>query len=143
MKVEQLKGTKPLMEATHLVAPELHAEFSLLGGPFCELGRRFGLVRGSNTVLLGLTIGVGLWLVVLTLAFIEGVTSQIFTLRLIGGHVRLLIVIPLFFICESWINPRMTAFVRGIAQTGIVQPSALPALGAEVARIRQWNDGWG
>jgi hypothetical protein len=117
-------------------------DFSLLGGPFYQLGRRLGLVRGSNMVPFGLTIGVGLWLVVLTLAFIEGVTDQIFTLKLIGGHTRLLVVIPLFFICESWINPRMTAFVRNIAQSGIVPPSALPALDAEVARTGRWRDAW-
>jgi hypothetical protein len=118
------------------------ADFSLLGGPFFQLGRRLGLVRGTNTVLVGLTIGVGLWLIVLTLAFIEGVTDQIFTLRLIAGHARLLVVIPLFFICESWVNPRMTAFVRAIAQAGIVPPSALPALDAEVARTNRWKDAW-
>jgi hypothetical protein len=118
------------------------ADFSLLGGPFYQLGRRLGLVRGTNTVLLGLTIGVGLWLIVLTLAFIEGVTDHMFTLRLIAGHARLLVVIPLFFICESWINPRMTAFVRTIAQSGIVPPSALPALDAEVARTNRWKDAW-
>src|SRR5579871_5051950 len=108
------------MEATHRVAPKSPAGFSLLGGPFYEIGGRLGLVRGTNTVLLGLMIGVGLWLVVLTLAFIEGKIGSLFTLRLIGGHVRLLVVIPLFSICESWINPRMTAFVRTISQSGVV-----------------------
>jgi len=130
------------MEATHIVAPDSPAGFSLLGGPFHQLGRRLGLVRGTNTVLFGLTIGVGLWLVVLALAFIGGVTGQIFTLKLIGGHARLLVVIPLFFICESWVIPRMTAFVRTIAQWGIVPPGALPALDSEVARISRWKDAW-
>jgi hypothetical protein len=118
------------------------ADFSLFGGPLHRLGCRSGLVRGTNTVLLGLALGVGLWLIVLTLAFIEGVTDHMFTLRLIAGHARLLVVIPLFFICESWVNPRMTAFVRTIAQSGIVPPSALPALNAEVARTNRWKDAW-
>jgi len=118
------------------------ADLSLLGGPLYQLGRRLGLVRGTNTVLLGLTIGVGLWLIILTLAFIEGVTDRMFTLQLIAGHARLLVVIPLFFICESWVNPRMTAFVRTIAQSGIVPPTALPALDAEVARTNRWKDAW-
>jgi hypothetical protein len=57
-------------------------------------------------------------------------------------HARLLVVIPLFFLSESWVNPRMTEFVRAIAQTGIVPTSAQPALRKEVARIRRWNDAW-
>jgi len=127
----------------HPVARESPVDFSLLGGPLCGLGRRLGLVRGgSNTVLLGLTLGVGQWLVLVMLAAIEGNAHSLFTLRLIAGHARLLLVIPLFFLCESWINPRMTAFVRKIVQTGIVPPSAMPALDAEVARISRWKDAW-
>lgn len=39
--------------------------FSLLDGPLHELGRRLGLVRGeTNTVLLGLAMGWGLWLLI-------------------------------------------------------------------------------
>jgi hypothetical protein len=126
-----------------MVAPESSVGFSLLGGPLHQLGRRLGLVRGgTNTVLLGLTIGVGLWLVALALALIEGVTGRFFTLGLLGVHARLLVVIPLFFMCESWIDPQMTEFVRTIAQSGIVPPSALPALGAAVARTRRWKDAW-
>jgi len=143
MNVQKVERTKPSMEATHIVAPEAPADFTLLGGPLYQLGCRIGLVRGgTNTVLLGITIGVGLWAIVLILAFIEGIAGQIFTLRLIAGHTRLLVVIPLFFICESWVSPRMTAFVRTIAQSGIVPPSALHALDAEVARISRWKDAW-
>jgi hypothetical protein len=36
----------------------------------------------------------------------------------------------------------MTEFVRTIAQSGIVPPSALPALDAAVARTRRWKDAW-
>ena len=39
---------------------ESPASFSLLGGLSTQLGRRLGLVRGTNTILLGLIIGVGL-----------------------------------------------------------------------------------
>jgi hypothetical protein len=125
-----------------MVAPESSVGFSLLGGPLHQLGRCLGLVRGgTNTVLLGLTIGVGLWLVALALALIEGVTGRFFTLGLLGVHARLLVVIPLFFMCESWIDPRMTEFVRTIAQSGIGR-RALPALDAAVARTRRWKDAW-
>jgi hypothetical protein len=71
--------------------------FSLMGGPLHEIGRRLGLVRGTNTVRLGLALGVGMWLVILALCALEGVTSRLFELSVIGGSVRLLVAIPLFF----------------------------------------------
>ncbi|MEK6263146.1 MAG: BamA/TamA family outer membrane protein [Planctomycetota bacterium] len=63
--------------------------FSLLGGPLHRLGCRLGLVLGgTNTIALGLALGVSG-----VLAFIEGISHQIFSLSLIGGHVRLLVAI--------------------------------------------------
>ena len=116
--------------------------FSLLGGPLHRLGRRLGLVRGTNTVLLGLTLGVGLWLVVVALALVEGVTDRLFDLSVIGGHARLLLVIPLFFICESWVDPRMTAFAATMTTSGVVPPAARVTLDALLARTRRWADAW-
>lgn len=132
--------TTPSMKARYIVAL---GGFSLLGGPLHHLGCRLGLVRGgTNTVLLGLTIGFGLWLVTAALAFIQSFSDRFFALALIGGHVRLLVVIPLFFICESWVDPRMTAFVGRLTQSGIVPPGGLSALDREVARISRWRDAW-
>jgi hypothetical protein len=55
--------------------------FSLLGGPLHKLGRRLGLVRGeTNTFLLGLALGWGLWLLIVALALMEGVTNLVFSL---------------------------------------------------------------
>jgi hypothetical protein len=76
------------------------------------------------------------------LAFFEGVSQQLFSLSVIGGHVRLLVVIPLFFICESVLDPRLTEFVRMIVRSGVVPPNALPALESEIARTGRWKDSW-
>jgi len=74
-------------------------DFSLLGGPLHRLGCRLGLVRGgTNTVALGLALGALLWTVLVALALIEGVGHRLFSLSVIGAHVRLLVVIPLFFL---------------------------------------------
>jgi len=130
------------MEATRIVALESPAGFSLLGGPLHQLGRRLGLVRGTNTTPLGLAIGVGLWLAIFALAAIEGLAGQLFSLKLIGIDARLLVVIPLFFVCETWVNPRMTSFVRAIVKSGVVPPSEVPSLNAAVTRIRRLKDAW-
>ena len=111
--------------------------FSPLGGPLHQLGRRLGLVRGTNTVRLGLAPGVGLWLIVVALALLGGNTDQIFQLSVIGGHARLLVAIPLFFKCESWVGPRMTAFVTTILATRVVPPGAADALNVEVMRANR------
>jgi len=117
--------------------------FSLLGGPLYELGRRLGLVRGeTNTILLGLALGWGLWLLIVALTLIEGVTNEMFSMLVVGAHARLLLVIPLFFVCESWVAPRMAAFVGTISRSGVVPPDASPALNAEVLRIRRWTNWW-
>src|SRR5262245_30728607 len=107
--------------------------FSLIGGPLHQLGHRLGLVRGTNTVLIGVTLGIGLWFVILILAVVQGRADGMFEMSVVAVHVRLLLVIPLFFICESWVGPRMTAFVAEIANTGVVPRAETAALNALVA----------
>jgi len=97
---------------------------------------------GTNTVPIGLALGAGVWTAVVVLAFLGGVTNRLFSLSVIGVHARLLVVIPLFFASESWVAPRMTAFVRSLADWGTVPRSALPALDEEVGRIGRWKDAW-
>jgi hypothetical protein len=66
----------------------------------------------------------------------------VFSLSVIGAHIRLLVVIPLLFICESAFDPRVTAFVRGLVASKIVRPPALSALEADIARAARWRDSW-
>lgn len=117
--------------------------FSLLGGPLHRLGCRLGLVRGgTNTVALGVALGAFLWIVLAALALVEGLSDQVFSLAVIGGHVRLLVVIPLFFLCESVLDPRLTGFVRTIVRSEVVSRTALPQLESEIARIARCKDAW-
>jgi hypothetical protein len=117
--------------------------FSLLGGPLHRLGRRLGLVREeTDTVRLGLVLGILPWLILLLLALIDGLGRELFSLPVIGGHVRLLVAIPLFFLCESVVDPRMAAFVDSTLRSRAVAPGSLPALESEIRRIRRWKDSW-
>lgn len=126
-----------------IVEPDGIARFSLLGGPLHGLGRRVGLVRGANnTVPLGLALGLGPWAVVVALALAEGLGQRIFSLSLIAAHVRLLLDIPLFFVCETWVDPRMKSFVDTIVRSEILPGAARPALDSEVARTVRWKDSW-
>jgi hypothetical protein len=115
--------------------------FSLLGGPLHRLGLRAGLIRpGGNTVPLGLAIGGGLWLVLVALALVDG--FDLTSLTVIGGHVRLLVAIPLLFWAQSMLDPRVAEFVRGLERSAIVARADLPALQAEIARITRWKESW-
>lgn len=117
--------------------------FSLLGGPLHRLGCRLGLVRGgTRTLALGLALGLIPWSILMVLALIEGAGQQIFSPSLIGVHARLLLAIPLFFLCESLLDPRLAMFVRTIVHSEVVPPHARPALEAEIARISRWKDSW-
>jgi len=117
--------------------------FSVLGGPLHRAGRRLGLVRGeTNTIMLGLVLGWGPWLLILGLALIEGITDRMLSMALVAAHARLLLVIPLIFVSETWVTPRMAACVATIARYGIVSSDDRPALDAEVSRTRRWANWW-
>lgn len=119
------------------------AEFSLLGGPLHRLGSRAGLVRhGTNTFLVGVVLGLVPWVIGVLLAAAEGNLSQLFSLEVIGAHVRLLVAIPLFFACESILDPQLGRFTRYCARTGLLADEALAAFETRLARTMRWRDAW-
>jgi len=118
-------------------------EFSLLGGPLHWLGCRLGLVRGgTNTFRLGVALGLLAWGVLMLLALLQGFGHKVFSLAVIGVHVRLLVAIPLFFVCETWVVPRMAEFVRNIVRSGLVPETELPALASDIRRVGRMKDSW-
>jgi hypothetical protein len=132
-----------IQEIEETIVTQKHQEFSLLGGPLYQLGCHLGLVRGgTNTVAMGLVIGALLWIGLVLVAFLTGDSQRLFSLAVIGAHVRLLLCIPLFFLAESWLAPRWSTFVSMIASSGVVPSNELPALNSEVARVVRWKDWW-
>ena len=118
-------------------------EFALFGGPLHWLASRLGLVSdGTNTTLLGVALGVLVWGVLMLLALLQGFGYKMFSLAVIGVHVRLLGAIPLFFICESWVAPQMAEFVRNIRRSGVVPRKVLPALASEIIRADRLQSSW-
>jgi len=118
------------------------ADFSLLGGPLHRLGIRAGLVRNGNTVRLGFSIGLFLWAVLVVLALVGDAMAPLFSMPLIGTHARLLLVIPLMFISETVLDPRMSAFANGLARRGIVQEHQHAQLDSIVTRVCRLKDSW-
>ena len=118
-------------------------ELSFFGGPLHWLGRRLGLVRGgTNTVLLGLTLGTLGWGVLLLLALTEGYGAKVFSLDVIAIHVRFLVAIPLFFLCETWVFLQMAEFARYIVRSGLVPETSLPDLESDIHRVGRMTNSW-
>lgn len=115
----------------------------MLGGPLYRLGCRLGLVRErTNTVRLGIALGLLAWVVLLLLSFSEGAGLKLFSLSYAGVHVRFVIAIPLMFLCETWISPTILEFSRYIVRSGLVPAPSLPALASLVGRIGRMKDSW-
>jgi hypothetical protein len=118
-------------------------DFSLFGGPLQRLGRRLGLVRdGTNSFRLGLVLGLIAWGVLVVLAILQGVGQKVLSLSMVGIHIRFLVAVPLFFLCETWVAPRMAEFVRNIVRSGVVPEAGYPALTSVVRRIGRLKDPW-
>jgi hypothetical protein len=97
-----------------------------------------GRVRaGTNTFPLGLVLAGWAWGVLVLLSLRQGMAPRVFSLALIAGHVRLLVAIPLFFLGETWVAPRMTEFVGNILDSGLVPLLPLFLLEYPVAQIAE------
>jgi hypothetical protein len=121
----------------------LSQDLSLLGGPFHQLGCRLGLVRhGTNTVLFGLAIGLFLWVVALVLVLVGGDIEGVFSLSVIGSHIRLLVAIPLMFVCEGMLDPRVSEFARLLVRWGLVPKEGAAALDSAIERVNWWQRSW-
>lgn len=117
--------------------------FSLLGGPLQSLGCKLGLVRSNgNNVAMGIALGGSVWLLLMALALIEQLTPQVLSLSVVGGHVRLLLVIPLLFLCETFFDLHAGRFVRTIVESQVVPQTELPEFYAEISRITRLQRSW-
>jgi hypothetical protein len=118
-------------------------DFSLLGGPLHGLATRLGLARHrTDTVRLGLVLGVGPWLVGVLLSAVGGDLARLFTVEVIGAHVRLLVAIPLLFACESVLDPQLGRFARYCVRSELLDDESRAAFAAVLARTARWRDHW-
>lgn len=115
----------------------------MLGGPLHRVGQRLGFVRDkSNGVRFGFVLGWFSWLILISLAQWEGVGQKLFSLALVAAHVRLLVVIPLFFLCETAVDAKLREFVQLLVRSEVAPPAMLPALESEIARVQRWSNSW-
>jgi hypothetical protein len=87
-------------------------------------------------------LGLLAWGVLVLLTLLLGFGHKVFSFAVIGVHVRLLVAIPLFFLCETWVVPLMAEFARGIVSSGLVPDAELPALQSDIRRVSRLKDSW-
>lgn len=118
-------------------------EFSLLGGPLHRLAGRLGLVRdGTNTLPVGVALGVVPWLIGILLAAAEGDLARLFSVDVIGAHVRMLVGIPLLFACETVLAPQLGRFARYCERSGVLPGEESAAFRARMTRTMRWTAAW-
>ena len=108
-----------------------------------EVGRKLHLVRGTHdTIRLGVALGITTWLIGVLLALFEGAGERVFSIMFIGAHVRLLVVIPLLFLCESMVDPRFATFADAAVSAELIPESEIPRLQAGIRRLQRWRNAW-
>jgi hypothetical protein len=118
-------------------------EFTVFGGPLNRLGEKLGLVRNNtNSIRIGLVLGLLTWIILMFFTLLQGSMQKTLTLAFLAGHVRFLVVIPLFFVCETWVAPRMTEFVQNILNSGLVSESERPVFDSVIRRIYRLKNFW-
>jgi hypothetical protein len=118
-------------------------EFSVFGGPLKKLGERLKLVRaGTDSTRFGLALGLSTWSILFIIALLEGTVQRFFSINILAGHIRLLLAIPMFFICEAWVGPRIGEFVGNSMNSGLVPDSERQTLAQTIHRINRMKDSW-
>jgi hypothetical protein len=55
---------------------------------------------------------------------------------------RMLVVIPLLFVCESMLDPRLSEFTRFLVRWRLVPDEQVAALNAAIDRVNWWQRSW-
>jgi hypothetical protein len=110
---------------------------SLIGGPLHRFGARLGLVDAvqGRSVPMGIAIGGVLWAGIALLALLSGSLDVAFSLGVLGGHVRPLVAIPLFFVCETMLGPHLRRLAEGLRMAEIVRGDQSDRFEAAIARF--------
>jgi len=118
------------------------------GGPSYQLMQRLGLIRGADPSILRRSIAflALTWLPLLVLSLLDGhalgqTPHESFLLDF-AAYARFFIAVPLLFVAEVVVGPRLTSaglqFIRG----GFVLPDEYPAFKKAIARVAQRRESW-
>ncbi len=116
------------------------------GGPAYRLMQRIGLIRGEapsveRRIIAFLAVT---WVPLLILAWWEGLavgpTPRQSLLLDFAAFARFLVAVPLVFIAEVIIGPRVTAAGLHFVRAGLVTPEDYPAFEQAIRRLARWRE---
>jgi hypothetical protein len=119
------------------------------GGPAYRLMQRFGLIRGeapsvARRIIAFLAVT---WVPLLVLSWWEGLaigpTPRESLLLDFAAFARFLVAVPLLFIAEVTIGPRVTAAGLHFVRAGLVTPEDYPAFEQAIRRLARWRESLG
>ncbi|MCI0682731.1 MAG: hypothetical protein L0Y71_11580 [Gemmataceae bacterium] len=110
------------------------------GGPAYRLMQRVGIVRGDDpSVRRRIVLFIAItWVPLLLLSVIDGhalgaTPRQSFLLDF-ATYARFFVAVPLFFVAEVVVGPRLTAAARQFVEAGFVRPEEYPAFDRAIER---------
>jgi len=119
------------------------------GGPAYRLMQRIGLIRGEDPSVQRRIIAflAVTWVPLLILAWWEGLavgpTPRQSLLLDFAAFARFLVAVPLVFIAEVIIGPRVTAAGLHFVRAGLVTPEDYPAFEQAIRRLARWRESLG
>ena len=110
--------------------------FSLVGGPINDLAVRGAARLGlRNNLHFGIALSMVLWIVLVLLAMVNGSANQLFSIGALPVHARLLVAIPLLFLCERLFDNAVRQTCRGLVRSGVVAGEVKAALDRDADRL--------
>lgn len=129
----------------HDSSPEWSDVSLVQGGPLHTLGRKAGLPNGGwGLIARGLVLAGVAWIPLAVLSALEGHLaggSRVPFGHALGSHVRLLALIPLYFLAEAGFDLRARQVLRGLVESGVVPASQWAPLTTALRRARRWSQG--
>lgn len=129
--------------------PQLAIERELYferGGPAYRFMQRIGIIRGDDPSINRRILGflAITWVPLLLFSLLDGYAlgptpRQSFLLDF-ATYVRFFLAVPLLFVAEVVVGPRLTAAGLQFAQAGFVRPEEYPAFDRAVARVVRWRE---
>ena len=116
------------------------------GGPSYRLMQRIGLIRGEDPSIRGRIVAflVVTWIPLLVLSLWEGLafgpTPRESLLLDFAAFARFFIAVPLLFVAEVTIGPRMTTAGRHFVRAGLVRPEDYAAFDQAIQRLARWRE---
>lgn len=101
------------------------------------------MIGGSRAPAVGAALSVVLWLILAVLAAVEGYADKFLSLQAMGIHARMLVAVPLIFLCQASFDQAVRDALAAFVNLGIIAEESRSALDKEAQRLVRLCTSWG